>query len=241
MKRSPLFAVLILSAASGCMAVRPESDYSPMYDPEYGQREKLEGSLFKSDTDALSNEAINEILSKRVEIPDRCKIAMVNLGSRPYARTGNEGEYLKIIADAVAKSPKDGQVSPIPALLMPERMTVSSFRQAAARLQCDLVLMYWIRKDVRYKGHTFSPDTAQAYVTIEALLLHTRTGLIPWTTISDQKIKAEETKADKEERGFGERVEREATAQALQEVAADLQRFLTKIGPKAEGAAAPAR
>lgn len=236
MKHTLGLTVLLLAFATGC-SMYGDAMYSSMAEPGYAAREELTGSLFEADTAVLSNAAIREILSSKITIPKKCNMAVVQL--RPYrnyyyGRAGREGEHLKIITNGLAESPRIGRATQIPEILLPEKLSIPVLRQAAARLQCELVLIYRVTEDVRYRGHIFTRDTAKVYSSVEGVLLHTRTGILPFTVIADQEHESVETKKDKQERGFHERIRHEATVKALGKLNAELRGFLKEIETEAK-------
>ncbi len=230
MKRAPGVMVPLFCLVMGCASQRSH-EFSPMYEAGYAQRDEMEDSLFKSDTAVLSNEAIREILSKKITIPSKCSLAVVQLRRHRYYHqgAGNEAEYLKLISKGLAESPRIKRATQIPDILLPKKLSIPALREAAARLQCELVLIYRIHEDIRYRGHFFSRDTAKVYSSVEGVLLHTRTGIIPFTVIADQEHKAEETRKDREERGLQERTRHEATVKAMEKLNVELRGFLSRI------------
>jgi hypothetical protein len=57
------------------------------------------------------------------------------------------------------------------------------------------VLIYSIDSTVRYDRHVFGKDRAKTYFSIQAMLLHVRTGIVPWTTLVDQELEVAEGEA----------------------------------------------
>jgi hypothetical protein len=209
-----------------------------MHDPDYRMRSEIEESLFKEDQEVISNEAIKEILESRVALPRRLAIAVQELSSG-WHYVGQEAEKLDVIAKTLAKSPRVVGVTAIPDLLLrrqplrarsyyaPEPR-IPHFREAAARLQCELVLFYRISADVRYRNRLLRRDETKVYATIEGLLLHTRTGIFPFTAMIDREYEGVEADGDGVWKSFSERARRDATVAALQGLANEVLGFIEK-------------
>ena len=120
-------------------------------------------------------------------------------------------------------------VALLPALIAPEKVTIPYLREAAARYQADLLLVY--RADGRaYERPKFlGPDEVKAKRVVEAILLDVRTGIVPFSSVSAQEYL---TKKGKDDYGFAETVakaEMKATVMGLDEVADTLVKFLETV------------
>jgi hypothetical protein len=232
-ERISALVVLFAACVMGCGAV---ASYTPMDDPGYRARPEIDESLFKEDQEVISNEAIKEILESRVALPNRITMAVQELGGN-WGYASQEAEKLDIIAQALKTSPRVVGVTSIPELLLrrkPARSRshyrreprIPDFREAAARLQCELVLFYRITPDVRYKNRLLRKDKAKVYTTVEAMLLHTRTGIFPFTTLIDKEYEGIEASDDGLWRSFSERARREATVGGLRSLAEEVLGFV---------------
>jgi hypothetical protein len=111
---------------------------------------------------------------------------------------------------------------------MPPAMTVPLVRQAAARLQADLVLIYRTSTSNYGQQRFLRAKRTRAYSTVEAVLLDTRTGVIPFSTVVDERFAATESRRDY---GFDEtvaRAEQQAIGRAWQRLATETVAFLDK-------------
>ena len=223
--------VVCITGCSGALS------YSQMHDPEYRARPEIEESLFREDQEVISNEAIKEILESRVTLPGRITVAVQELGTG-WSYASQEAEKLDIVARTLKKSPRVVGVTAIPELLLRRKRAhrrasysleprIPDFREAAARLQCELVLFYKITADVRYRNRLLRRDEAKVFATVEGMLLHTRTGIFPFTALIDKEYEGIEAKDDGLWRSFSERARREATVAALQGLAAEVLDFIT--------------
>ncbi len=210
--------------------------YTPMHDPDYRARPEIEESLFIEDQEVISNEAIKKILESRVTLPGRITVAVQELGTG-WRYASQEAEKLDIVAQALKKSPRVVGVTAIPELLLRRKPAprtaqyvrepgIPDFREAAARLQCELVLFYRITPDVRYRNRLLRRDEAKVFATVEGMLLHTRTGIFPFTALIDREHEGIEGKDDGLWQSLRERARREATVAALQALAAEVLDFI---------------
>jgi hypothetical protein len=214
-----LFAILLpVLLFVGCGTERPASYSSAASAFEIHGGSMLDGSLFPSDTQAISNEALDKILSQKVEFREKGRLAVLPIGGWNYQETGELASYVQALSSALSASPYVGEVMQIPRVLMPKQITVPVLREVGARLQCENVLIYNINIDVRYDWHVFTKDTSRNRVTIEAILLNVRSGIIPVTVIHDKLIDFTQAKGE-ESYEFFRRLQRDTTLLALQEAA----------------------
>ena len=142
----------------------------------------LETSLFRSDNENLSEEAIKQILESKIKLPSNAKIALMKFpskqgkgrASRYYGRFYWRSEdYLKVqqsyidtLSSQLILAKKVDAIIALPSLLTPEDATISILREAAVRLQADLLLVFRISSDVYQKYRFLSKDEAKAFSTM---------------------------------------------------------------------------
>ena len=109
---------------------------------------------------------------------------------------------------------------------MPQNRTVPHLREAAARYQADLLLVYrsYCQSFDRYRF--FAADKSRAYCGVEAVLLDTRTGLVPFTTVATRSYDVVENRTDTNFRETRLRAQLDATAAAMGDVSTEIVRFL---------------
>ncbi len=232
MKKS-IFEVLSLLALSGCATMateaRPDTYYESVAAGQTGETE----SLFTSDEAILSAEDIERILAFRRTVRPLNRVGIITLGrafwfgySEELARSGTD-----IQAGLVGRlraSPKVYDASYLPTLLIPRKRTVGHFREAAARYQADLLLIYQASCRTYDKYRLFSPDEAKSYCNVEAVLLDIRTGIVPFTVTATRNFRAKENKEDTNFRETMARAELAALADALKEIGDAVVGFLAK-------------
>jgi hypothetical protein len=208
--------------------------------PEYQERPTLTTSLFKSDQDVLSDEAISKILSSKFELPQKVAIALMKLRSDEAKAIYYYGynywvseEYLKnqqniidTLSDVIYKSNRVLEVTLFPDILIPAEPTISVIREAAVRLQADVVLVFIIHSDIYHKPRALAPNEVKAYSTCEAFLLDIRTGLIPFTKIITEDFITRKEPMDINIKETFLRAENEAILKSLYILGDNINEFL---------------
>jgi hypothetical protein len=184
-----------------------------------------EGSLFKEDTEVLSNEQLAQVMGQKVEWPEHSKIVVVRYGRLPYWWGWSESfmhaneQIDQQLLQRLGSSPRVASVSYLPSMLLPPQMTIPRLRQSAARCQADLLLIY--RTDTRSydRDKFFGPGETRAYCTVEAILLDTRSGLIPYSTTTTETFSAKKTSNDIDFTETIAKASQQATSKAWLEMA----------------------
>ena len=179
-------------------------------------------------------------------VPDRAKLAVVRFGRLPYWWGWSE-DFVRvndqIDADFLGRlrtSARLKEVAYLPSLVTPNLMTLPYLRQAAARCQADLLLVYRTSTRTYRKHRWLAADRTRAYCTVEALVLDTRTGLIPFSTVVNEYFSAAKAKG---EMNFSETVakaEQRAIGEAWRRVARETVAYLDRGGDDASPQAARA-
>lgn len=193
---------LLLITLAGCSAYatkgRP-NDY-------YGQASPVSSAdtspLFKSDSSAIPDEDIKRILDYHYMFPKQNRIAILPLGQRAWWSTWSN-EFAKLNAEkeeefmnVLRSSSKVFDASYLPSIVVPEKRTIPYLREAAARYQADLLLLYRTDCKTFEKYRVFSANQTKAYCTVETVVLDTRSGIIPFTSVSMETFEA--TKSDED-------------------------------------------
>ncbi len=230
MRLLPLLA--LLSVLVGCATPistqsRPDAYYSAV---SSGQ---TEGSLFSGDAATLSDEAIQKILAFDYSPPALSRVALMPFGREIWSSWSEElafaSEKMQAdVLDQLRNSPRIYDASFLPSILVPETRTVPHLREAAARYQADLLLVYrsYCQSFERYR--IFRADESRAYCGVEAVLLDTRTGLVPFTTVATRSFDVVENKEDTNFRETRLRAQLDATAAALSDVSTEVVQFFAR-------------
>jgi hypothetical protein len=194
-------------------------------------------SLFEEKDRSISEENIQRLLNGKLVLPDTIRIAVHRFAkssiNRYYYNDWTDEDFLKtqqafidVITNSLSKSSRVKKVVLIPSLMMNTKPTITKLRESAVRLQCDLLLVFTITSDIYYKYKMFSKDEAKAYATTEAMLLDTRTGLIPYSYVATRDYFSKKSDQDMNLSELQKRVEREAVVQSLEESGQKMRNFL---------------
>jgi hypothetical protein len=189
---------------------------------------RLQESLFKGDQAVLSNQDIDRILSAHITLEDRHRLAVVRLSSQSIwgreiadLQAQNSGAFLA----ALAKSPGFTQVRFLPSLLIPERRTVPYLREAAARFQANLLLVYTTRVRTFQHDPLIGAGEVQAEAVAESVLLDVRSGIVIHSAEAAESISARRTAGDLAFAQTVAKAETAATGTALLKLAGSVVAF----------------
>ncbi len=220
-----------------------EKPAEPEQLPAYVEPPLLAHSLLKADRVVLDEKAIKTILSSRVVLPKQGHLGIIKFpGSEgaalefygyDYWRSENyiktQQEYMETLSEKMQKSGRIAAVTLIPSLLAPRDATIPILREAAVRLQADLLLAYRITSDVYHQYKNSEVDEVKAFSTCEAVLLDIRTGLIPYTTLVTKESMQVRKHTDSNISETRSRAEKEAIKASLSVVANELTEFLKSV------------
>lgn len=225
-----LFSLLVTGCSSVSTAHRPDDYYSP------DQKEASEEPLFGASGGALEDKDIKRILNYRLNLPAKNRIAILKLSSESYWRYySNDFTQLtdSIAADFIGQlrsSPRVYDASFLPSMLVPEQRTVPYLREAAARYQADLLLAYRSNCRTFEKYKFVNPNETKAYCSVEAVLLDIRSGIVPFTVVSNNEFTARKEQGDTNFNETIKKAEMAAVSKSLKETAAKLNEFLASVG-----------
>jgi hypothetical protein len=164
-----------------------------------GDDNNLQESLFKRDQAVLSNQDIDRILNAHLTLENRHRMAVLGEVSRwtwSEELSDLETQNTERLLQALRAAPQLSQVRYMPSLLVPERRTVPYLREAAARFQSDLLLIYVPRLQTFQKSKLLASDEARARCIVEAVLLDVRTGIVTFTTSATEGVFAKKSADD---------------------------------------------
>jgi hypothetical protein len=211
---------------------------------EYAAKEPIATSLFPSDQAVMSDEAVARILSSKLELPARAKVALMKFpdaeGSRFYGRSyWRDEEYLKLqqsqvdtLTQALVASDQIAEVRPLPSLMTPSRVSIPVLREAAVRMQADLLLVFRVGSDTYSQYRAFAKDKVKAYSTCELVMLDVRTGLVPFTRVTSRERLELKKPTELELSETMRRAEEASAAEALKAAAEDLVSFVKSVPRK---------
>jgi hypothetical protein len=250
-----LVAVALLSGCAGpameeseVMAVKREGivDEGGLYESQ----PTLAASLFRSDQAVMDDEAVRRALASHVVLRARARIALMKFPgaenaalrfygsfywrSEDYLKT--QQTYIDTVSCKLTASERVAEVILLPSLLTPKEATIPVLREAAVRLQADLLLVFRPTSDIYYPSKIFTRDQVKAYCTCEAVLLDVRTGLIPFTTVITRDRSDQKEKEDLDLNETMRRAESAAVLDSLNALSDQLVTFLAGIPRTSEQA-----
>ena len=191
---------IALLMLGGCEAVssmpRPDNAYG-RYTPPAPQ------SLLPAEGGQMDDQAVARALNYRVTEPARIRLALMQLPDEGtlwlHYGFGIDPGQTDLYSDFVAAlraSPRLYDASYLPDLLLPEKRTLPALREAAARYQADMLLVFRPRCDLFTDVHLFKPDEVHAYCIVQAVLLDTRSGVVPFTSSATEDMVAVKQDSD---------------------------------------------
>lgn len=215
-----------LAVLSGCnyASMRPAARSKMQFDQ--GLQKATVTGLFSSDHAVISDDEIDRILSTQVVVREGCRVGIVGYDSpnRSWARWSPELarmndasiDFLKATLEATVRV---REVAVLPALILPRDRTVAHLRQAAARMQADVLLIYSTGTQTYRSRRMWSKDRVKARCVVEALLLDVRSGLVTATATSATDYEAVKNREDYNFTETIHKAEAGAFGRAMQEIA----------------------
>jgi hypothetical protein len=223
-----IFAALALSGCAKKMAVAPPS-FNPMVADD---SERLQQSLFKGDQAVLSNEEIERILNGRIVVKDRHRLAVLGLGPKSYWSpivADQDSQNMEHFLQELRSSSQFKEVRFVPSLLIPERRTVPYLREAAARFQADLLLVYTTRIQTFRQNRLLGSDEVRARCLAESVLLDVRTGVVAHTAVASEMIDVKKSQSDLNFSETIAKAEADATGKALLSLAKSVNSYFSSL------------
>jgi hypothetical protein len=170
-------------------------------------------------------------------MPDTIRVALFKYGSaslnRYYSNWSNDEEYLKTqqvfvdtLVSQIGSSKKVSKVIPVPGLMIGSSPTITQLRETAVRLQADILVVYSVTTDIYYKYKAFQKNEAKAFATCETIVLDTRTGVVPHSSIVTREKQVIKTQEDMDDTETRKRAVRDAVLLTLVESGKRLSGFI---------------
>lgn len=224
-------AILFLSCNQGNIPHSTGAVARGVSEPELITR-----SLFDEKDRTISEEDIQRLLNGQIQLRDTVRVALFKFAStsinRYYTNWWTDEEYLKTqqgfvdtLMYAIGNSPRVKNVFPVPSLMTTHSPTITQLRETAVRLQADVLIIYSVSSDIYFKYRMFQKNQAKAFATCETILMDTRTGVIPHSSVVTREklvIKEREELTDQETR---KKAESEAILLALIESGKGVSEF----------------
>jgi hypothetical protein len=143
-------------------------------------------------SDTLPDSALARLLSARLTLPRRMAIAVLHFpvsqrGARGWWTHREAPELSAAMSEttlaALRRIPRVARAIPLPQIVVGESPSPPGLRTAAARLQADVLLVYRPRCSVWERAPFIGRREFRCRCTVEAVVLDTRTGLIPFAAV----------------------------------------------------------
>ena len=234
MKHTALFIAIILLLLS-CETTRQIGN--PVNQNDLNNDTMIIQSLFNDKASTISEEGIQKILDGTYRLPQQLRVAIVRIENNQQKRYyyWNDEDYLKtqqsyldLFEDKFKHSTRVTKVSIIPDLLISKTPSFTNIREAAVRLQADVVVIYSISGDIYSKYKFFTKPDIKAFATTQLIILDVRTGLIPFSTIVTKDVVSQKKKEELDNSEAKNRIQNEAVLLTINEIAQKIAAFLTE-------------
>lgn len=234
-KLNALLFIPVLYLTS-CMTVKEVPSGSPAYgNPDDG----ITQSLFTDKNATISEENLQMILDGYAFLPEKLRVAIVNVENTPPANqrfrwddedyVSSRRKYLSVMTENLQRQERVKRVTLVPDMMIPASPSFTTIREAAVRMQADVVVVYSIRGGLYSKYNMFSADEYKAFATTQVMIMDVRTGLVPFTTVVTDESQSKKQKSDFNNSEAMKRVREEAVSLTLTQVCNEINTFLSKI------------
>lgn len=195
-------------------------------------------SLFNDRASTISEENIQRILDGTYKLPQQLRVAIVRLEPTPQLRRyywnywtdeqylKTQQSYLDLFSDKFKQSSRVTKLNIIPDLLISKTPSFTNIREAAIRMQADVVVIYAIASDIYSKYKLFSKPDIKAFATTQLIILEVRTGLIPFSTIVTKDFLSQKKKEELDNAEAASRIQNEAVLLTINEIGQKITEFL---------------
>lgn len=203
------------------------------------RKEPITQSLFNALDRTINEDDIRKLLDGELRLPDTLRIAIYKFGttnhsfSYPYYGIGEENSvkahqsFVDTLVANLEGNLKVKRVNIIPSLMLSTQPTITQLREAAVRLQSDILLVFASSSDIYYKSKVLKKDETKAYATTEAFIMDIRTGLVPFSTMITKDFLAKKMPVEAKEE-TRRRAQRLAVLMTLDEVGKRVNVFLKR-------------
>jgi hypothetical protein len=195
-------------------------------------------SLFNDKVSTISEENIQTILNGTYKLPEKLRVAIVRLdppahlkryslyfiSDEQYLKT--QQSYLDLFANKFKQSTRITKFNIIPDLLISKTPSFTNIREAAVRLQADVVVVYAITSDIYSNYKLFSKPDIKAFATTQLIMLDVRTGLIPFSTTVTREYLSQKKKEELDYAEASNRIKNEAVLATINDIGQKITEFL---------------
>jgi hypothetical protein len=236
MKKLVIAAACAIVVACGAGAPELETAVQPSPGDLLQSEQSEPQSLFPGDAEVLSDSAIRRILAYEIELPPQVRIAVLQLGSLWSYRRWWSHELAELstqvnaaFQERLGQSPRVASVDHLPLLLIPEQQTVPRVREAAARFRADLLLVYQPVCGIFERSRFLRANQFRVVCTIEAILLDTRSGIVPFSGFANGEEVTQKSEDDFDLRETEMRAQLEVGRVAVLDLAEQIAQYLDSV------------
>jgi len=234
MKQTSLL-IIVIALLTSCTTTRPLSNNSGT---DYPSGDTLiTQSLFNDRSSTISEDNIQKILDGTYKLSQQLRVAIVRLDNttlqkryywsdEQYLKT--QQSYLDLFSEKFKQSSRVTNLSIIPDLLISKSPSFTNIREAAVRMQADVVVVYSITSDIYSKYKLFSKPDIKAFATTQLIVLDIRTGLIPFSTIVTKDALSQKKKEELDNSEAASRIQNEAVLLTINDIGQRITEFLNK-------------
>ena len=181
--------------------------------------------------------SIENLLDRRLSLPSRIVVGILHLPG-PSARiswyaSGDLSDQTQAVADSavavLVRAPRVERATTLPVMVVGEHYTIASLREAAARLQAHVLLVYRPSCKFYQRDPFIGAPQYRAVCTSEAVALDTRSGLLPFSTVVTREYVTQKQRGDFDESATWRRAQLQAVVFAVLEVGTRLGTFLSGV------------
>ena len=229
-----LIATMVLLTA--CETTRPLGNNSGL--DKLSEDTLITQSLFNDRASTISEENIQRILDGTYKLAQQLRVAIVRLEPTPQSKRyywnhwsdeqylKTQQSYLDLFADKFKQSSRVTKLNIIPDLLISRTPSFTNIREAAVRMQADVVVVYAIASDIYSKYKLFSKPDIKAFATTQLIILDVRTGLIPFSTIVTKDFLSQKKKEELDHAEAASRIQNEAVLLTINDIGQKITEFL---------------
>ncbi|MBB4036713.1 hypothetical protein GGR21_002619 [Dysgonomonas hofstadii] len=231
-------SVLSVVLFNSCVAYKeaPSSQEHIKYAATTPPEDNITQSLFNDEDAKITEENIQKILDGKYSLAEHLRVAVVNIDNQRSNRyywndedyLSSRQRYLTTLTSNLENQQRVQRVSLIPDIMMSSSSSFTSIREAAVRMQADVVLIYSIRGGTYSKYKMFSANEYKAFATTQVLIMDVRTGLVPFSTVVTEDYQSSKQKDDFNSNEAEKRTQEEAVAKTLARVCNEINVFLSK-------------
>ena len=219
-----LFTILLITFY-GCETQRRASNFNSIREQEVPDEQLITQSLFNDKAATISEENIQKILDGNYKVPAKLRVAIIKLDDRKRNFFWNDEDYIKneqtnidILSAELKKSARVNTVAVVPELMITKPLSITNLREAGVRMQADVVIIFSTLTDTYSKYKVFSKADVKAFATTQAIVLDTRTSLVPFTKISTKDFLSQKTATELNVEEARKRIQNEAVKLTMEDI-----------------------